>query len=206
MLLERMGETVTLVGADGTETEVAHVLVYESSDSDQTVLDVQTRFINQARYKGDNKTVTVLWPKGAPTDLMDAHLVIRGETYEVYGAPLGPSGAPTGYAMRVTATRSLYLYDIELLTPVRTRDEWGVWHDGEPEATPTKANLMRLSDTAEHIGGQTDLARVTLFELPPGTWDPRYTAFRYGGDTFRIESHDTARDSTVIGGTREAVA
>ena len=65
MLLERMGGIVTLEHPDGTTEDVQHVLWYDADASDQTVMDVQTRFINQARYKGDSKTLTLLWPKDA---------------------------------------------------------------------------------------------------------------------------------------------
>jgi hypothetical protein len=75
MLLERLGETVTLEPAEGDPVEVPHVLCLEADVSDQSVMAVQTRFINQARYKGDQRTLTVLWPKSAPRELMDASCI-----------------------------------------------------------------------------------------------------------------------------------
>ena len=203
MLLERMGETVTFEPADGEPTEVPHVLVHEADISDQTVMDVQTRFINQARYKGDQRTLTVLWPKSAPRELMDAHVVIRGERYRVYGDPFPVAHSPNGYDTRLTVTRSLFLYDITLVRTVATRDEWGVMHEADEDVVETKANLLRLSEMAEQGARQTDLARVALFELPPDTWDERFTAFEYEGQRHHIESVDRAADVVVISGTRE---
>ena len=200
MLLERMGETVTLEGADGTMTDVDHVLFYVASESDQTVLDVQTRFINQARYKGDQRKLTLIWPKGAPHDLMDAHVWVRGERYSVYARPGTPSSTPNGYDMRVTATMSLYLYDVELLKAERTRDEWGVWHT-EWDPTPARANMLRLSEDMGHDARRDQLERVTLLELPPGTWDKGYKAFRMDGRLHSITSVDYAGDTVVIAGT-----
>ena len=138
MLLERMGDLVTLERPDGTTMDVQHVLWYDADASDQTVMDVQTRFINQARYKGDSKTLTMLWPKKAPHDLMDCHVWVRGNRYRVYANPSPPSGTPlfNGYDLFVTATASLFLYDAELLKATRSRDEWGVWHTDEYDPTP----------------------------------------------------------------------
>lgn len=205
MLTERMGETVTLEAADGTMTEVPHVLLRETDASDQSVMDVQTRFINQARYKGDNRTLTAIWPKSAPHDLMDAHVWVRGERYRVYADPFPLSHTPTGYDTRVTIIRSLFLYDVELLTCTRERDQWGAWRVEYGDPVPAKANLLRLSDTLEAAAAQRDMARVALIELPPGTWRDEYVAFRLQGHVHRIESHDFAGDVVVVAGTREVI-
>jgi len=205
MLLGRMGQTVTLESADGTMTDVPRVLFYEADMSDQTVMDVQTRFINQARYKGDSKTVTLFWPKSAPHDLMGSHVWVRGERYRVYGFPEPPSGTPAynGYDTMLTAIRSLFLYDIELLPQTNERDQWGSWHTTWGDPVPTKANLLRLSESIESAAAQSDMARLAMFELPPGTWRDEYRAFRFQGNVHRIESHDFAEDVVVIAGTRE---
>lgn len=204
MLLEHMGETVTLELADGSApVEVRHALCSEADISDQSVMDVQTRFINQARYKGDQATLDVMWPKSAPHGVMGAHLVIRGERYRIYGEPFSVAHSPNGYDARLTCTRSLFLYDIELLRATRTRDQWGGWRT-EWEATPTKANLLRLSDDTLDEARASNLSRLTMFELPPGTWDEGYAAFRHGGATFSIESVNSAEEVVVISGTAGA--
>jgi hypothetical protein len=203
MLLELMGETVTHEAVDGTMTDVEHVLCHEADASDQSVMDVQTRFINQARYKGDSRTLTVLWPTGAPHDLMDSHLWVRGERYRVYAQPFPVAHSPNGYDVRVTCMRSLFLYDVELLrVSSRTKDEWAVWHY-EYERVPAKANLLRLSEDMLHEARQDGLAGVVLFELPSDTWDPEFVRLAYDGDEYAITSADFAGDVVVIAGTRE---
>lgn len=202
MLLERLGETVTLELADGTASEVAHVLCLEADVSDQSVMDVQTRFINQARYKGDNVTLTVWWPKSAPHDLMDAHLVIRGERYRVYGSPFNVANSPNGYDARLTCMRSLYLYTAELGTSTQERDQWGVWHEAF-EWVETPVNLLRLSDTVEDLARASELARVVLIELPPGTSVDGVTRFRFGGREHVVTSVDYGGETVVVGGSRE---
>lgn len=202
MLLERWGETVTLERPDGDTEEVDGVLCHEASSSDQSVMDVQTRFINQARYKGDQRTLTVLWPKSAPHDLMDCHLWVRGERYAVYSAPFAVPYSPNGYDMRVTATRSLFLYEVELLRAVVTVDEWGV-PSSDYEGTTVRANLLRLSDDISHLARQDNLSRMTMFELEPDSWDEEYVAYRYQGLFHTIKSIDYAGDVVVVAGTRE---
>ena len=205
MLLERMGKTVTLEHADGTTEDVRHVLYYDADASDQTVMDVQTRFINQARYKGDSKTLTLLWPKRAPHDLMDCHVWVRGDRYRVYANPTAPSGTPrfNGYDLFVTATCSLFLYDAELLKAERTKDEWSVWHTSEYEPTPAKVNLLRLSEDMVFEVGQHGMGGVVLLELQPDTWDAEHVRFRFQGHLYKITSVDYAHDVVVIGGVRE---
>jgi hypothetical protein len=203
MLLEPLGETVTLEAADGTLTDVRHVLCTEASVSDQTVMDVQTRFINQARYKGDSLTLNVWWPKSAPHDLMDAHIHIRGERYAVYGTPFPVANSPNGYDCRITCSRSLYLYDVLLMrVSGQFFDEWG-GQTVDYEKVPAKANLLRLSETLEAEAAQRDLSRTVMFELEPGSWDEAYTAFSFDGRTHHIESVERARESVVIAGVRE---
>ena len=197
MLLERMGETVTLEKKDGTTMDVEHVLCYQADLSDQTVQDVQTRFINQARYKGDQLTLNVIWPKGAPHDLMDSHMVIRGERFHVYGAPFAPSHSPVGYDLTVTCTRTLYLYDVELLSSVTTRDQWGVHHT-EWVPTQAKANLLRLAEDTERGSGQENLSRIVMFEFEPDTWGKDgYDACRYDGHIYYLTSVARSDGSVV---------
>jgi hypothetical protein len=205
MLLERMGKLVTLERPDGTTADVENVLYYDADASDQTVMDVQTRFINQARYKGDSKTLTMLWPKKAPHDLMDCHVWVRGNRYRVYANPTAPSGTPmlNGYDLFVTATCSLFLYDAELLKVTRHMDEWGVWHTDELRATPAKVNLLRLSEDMVFEVGQHGMGSVVLLELQPDTWDSEYVKFRFQGHLYTINSVDYAHDMVVIGGVRE---
>ena len=202
MLLERMGKTVTLEHPDGTTEDVRHVLWY---DADASVMDVQTRFINQARYKGDSKTLTLLWPKKAPHDLMDCHVWVRGERFRIYANPTPPSGTPrhNGYDLFVTATASLFLYDAELLKAVRRKDEWGAWHTDDLDPTPTKVNLLRLSEDVSYEVGQHGTGGVVLLELQPNTWDDEYSKFRFQGHLYNITSVDYAHDVVVIGGVRE---
>ena len=205
MLLERMGRTVTLEQPDGTTIDVPHVLYYDADAPDQSVMDVQTRFINQARYKGDSKTLALLWPKRAPHDLMDCHVWVRGERYRVYASPTPPSGTPrlNGYDLFVTATHSLFLYDAELLKAERRKDEWGAWHTDEYVATEMRVNLLRLSEDMSYEVGQHGIGGTVLLELQPGTWDEAYVKFRFQGHLYTIKSIDHANDVVVIGGVRE---
>lgn len=206
MLLERMGRTVTLEYPDGTTEDVEHVLWYDADESDQTVMDVQTRFINQAHYKGDSKTLTLLWPKRAPHDLMGCHVWVRGERFRVYANPTPPSGTPryNGYDLFVTATASLFLYDAELLKAAgRHKDEWAVWHTTDYTPTPAKVNLLRLSEDTAYEVGQHGMGGVVLLELQPDTWDTAYVKFRFQGHVYTITSVDYAGDVVVIGGSRE---
>jgi len=204
VLLERMGETVTLERADGTAVEVPHVLFREGSISDQSVMDVQTRFINQARYKGDSVTLTVMWPRDAPHDLMDAHLLIRGERYTVYGDPVPITHPHARYDVRVTANRSLYLYEARLLKATEVVDEWAS-SDITWDGPTVRVNLLRLSESAETAAGARGMAEVVLLELEPGSVEDvgEYGAFEFAGHFHRIESVDRAGEQVVIGGTRE---
>jgi hypothetical protein len=207
MLLERMGGTVTLEHPDGTTEDVRHVLWYDADASDQTVMDVQTRFINQARYKGDSRTLTLLWPKRAPHDLMDCHVTVGGERFRVYADPHPPSGTPAlnGYDLFVTATHSLFLYEATLYRTSEALDEWGVPTGEVDEGTVTPVNLLRLSEDESVTAGRVDLARIVLLELPTGTWDEAdpYDSFAFDGHMHRITSVNRAGEQVVIGGRRE---
>lgn len=204
MLLERMGETVTLETADGETFEVEHVLCREADQSDQTVMDVQTRFINQARYKGDSRTVMAMWPKDAPThDLMDSHIVIRGERYRVYASPFPVAHPRARYDMRVTCIRSLFLYDAALISTDLVKDQWGRMEEVDTP-TPVKVNLLRLSETIEDAARASELAKLVLIELRPGDYDPSHVKFAFDGDTYHVTSIERAGDVVVLSGRREA--
>lgn len=205
MLLERMGKTVILEHQDGTTEYVEKVLWSDTDLSDQSVMDVQTRFINQYRYKGDSRTVTILWPKKAPHNLMDCHIHINGERFKVYGDPHPPSCTPkfNGYDMYVTATHALFLFDAELLKTERYKDEWGVWHTSDLIPTKVKVNLLRLYEDMSYEVRQHGNGGVVLLELPPETWDSEYIKFRFQGHLYNIVSNDKAGDVVVIGGVKE---
>jgi hypothetical protein len=147
-------------------------------------------------------TLTVLWPKSASHDLTDAHLVIRGERYRIYGTPFPVAHSPNGYDCRITCTRPLFRYSAELLATTATLDEWGV-PSYRYEGPTVPVNLLRLSESLEATAGRADLARVVLIELPTGTWDESYTHFRLDGHLHRVESIDRAGDVVVLSGTRE---
>jgi hypothetical protein len=203
MLNRRFHETVVLEYPDGTTVDVPRAMCREADVSDQSVMDVQTRFINQARYKGDQRTLTILWPKDAPHDVMDCHVTVRGERYRVYGQPFPVWNSPTAHDMRVTVSRSLFLYDAVLHKATMRRGAWDPMEESYDEGTPTKVNLLRLSETSETEAGQSDLARIVLLELPPGTYDEGYVAFEFQGRMHRIESVDYGGEVVVIGGTAE---
>lgn len=205
MLLERMGETVTLEKADGTTVDVDHVLCHEANVSDQSVMDVQTRSINQARYKGDSVTLTVMWPKSASHDLDGGHLIVRGERYRIYGTPFPVAHSPNGYDCRITCTRPMFRYTATLLVPTYTSDEWGVWTATFTE-TEVNVNLLRLSESeSESRDAQAAEERnaTCLIELSPETWDGTPTHFRYNGRLYRITSKEEAGETVVLGGTQE---
>jgi hypothetical protein len=199
-LLHRFGETVTLERPDGTTVEVAHVLCSESDMSDQTVMDVQTRFINQARYKGDQRTLTIFWPTSADHDVMDCYVWVRGERYAIYGEPFPVAHSPVGYDMQLTATRSLYLYDVELGSSTLTRDEWGA-HHAAWQWVSVRANMLRLAEDTERGSGTEDVSRIVMFEFTADAWGDGYEAVRYpcgdGGHVYHHTATAIARDSVV---------
>lgn len=209
MLLERMGETVTLELADGTTAEVANVLCAEADISDQTVQDVQTRFINQARYKGDQLTLSVLWPTSAPHEIMDSYLWVRGERFAVYGTPFPVSRSPVGYDCQITVTRTLYLYDVELGTSVLERDRWGV-HHATWQWVPAKANLLRLAEEHAQASGTAGSEHTLMLEFNTSTWGEGFEAVRYpageGNRLYHLRSTTTAREAVLCvfeGGVNE---
>ena len=200
-LLSRFTETAVLEYPDSQTVEVPSVLCHQADVSDQSVMDVQTRFINQARYKGDSVTITVAWPKSAPHEVTGCHLWVRGERYRIYGTPFPVLNSPTDHDMRITCTRSMFLYDVSLRKATRTKDEWGGWATTWEEV-PVKANLLRLSDDKVDAARARELSRLTLFELQPGAWDDSYTSFSYQGENYSIQSINRAEESVVISGVR----
>lgn len=162
------GETVTVEYEDGTVAEVRNVLVQQTDLTDLTVLDVQTRFINQARYKGDTSTLTLCWPKTNHDDyLNNAHVTIRGVRYRVYSNPIpfDTVNCPTMWDRLVTVLRSLFLYDADLLAASSTQDEYGVWHQSFTPRT-VKVNLLRLAESMESKSGREDLEKLVMLEIP----------------------------------------
>ena len=185
------GETVFVEYADGTEKYLDNVLVEQSDMTDLTVLDVQMRFINQARYKGDTSTLTLCWPKtDSASDLNAAHVTVRGVRYRIYSDPMpfDHLNCPTMWDRRVVALRSLFLYDVELLETVQVQDEYGVWTQTYI-SHPAKANLLRVAETLEQKSGRDDLAKLTMFEIPIASYNGE-SYLRFNG--IRYEVKDTA--------------
>lgn len=201
------GEPVVLERVDGTMVDGIDALVRQSDLSDQTVLDVQTKFINQARYKGDAETLTVMWPKSNDEDLRDCHVWVRGNRYRVYGNPFYPTETtlPTQYNRRVTLNRALYLYEAKLLSPTVTFDEWKVQHvtwDG-----PTvPVNLLRLSEESQQKVYGTSRADydIVLIELDPKLYDGQ-KAFKYDGRFYTLTATTKAHDTIVLSGRGDFV-
>jgi hypothetical protein len=196
------GETVTLELEDGTTREVENVLVAQSDLSDQSVLDVQTKFINQARYKGDQDTLTLEWPKAEPASLVSAHVTVRGDRYRVYGNPMPYADAicPTDWNRQVTAVRSLYLYKVTFYKNEATQDEWGVTHS-EYVGTDLMCNLLRKTDDVASGASSTANEAILMFELPLEDWDPDYVALRYpvdGGEFVRVTGLNYGTDTIVV--------
>lgn len=191
------GETVTVEYADGTVEDVENVLIQQTDLTDLTVLDVQTRFINQARYKGDTSTLTLCWPKSRhDDDLNNAHVTIRGERYKVYSSPMpfDTHNCPTMWDRLVTALRSLFLYDAYLLTGVQEQDEYGVWRQTFSKRA-VKVNLLRLAESMERKSGREDLERLTMLEIPLGVYQGEvYVEF----DGIRYAITDTAYSADSI--------
>lgn len=193
------GETVFVEYSDGTEGYVGNVLVQQTDLTDLSVLDVQTRFINQARYKGDTSTLTLCWPKSNSGDMLnDARVTIRGERYRVYSNPMPYDHAVCGtmWDRLVTVIRSLFLHDAELLTTESVQDGYGVWRQTYVPR-PVKVNLLRRADTMESDAGRKDLKRLVMLEIPLDEYrEEDYVVF--GGVRHTIT--DTARspDSIVM--------
>lgn len=197
------GEPVVLEKADGTTVDVQDVLVSMTDLSDQVVQDVQTRFINQARYKGDQLTLTLYWPKAADHDLMDSHVTVRGERFRVYGTPFAFDDAvcPTRWDAQVTVTRSLYLFDLEIGIQASERDEWGSFREGF-DWVPIKGNLLRLAEDATRGTGTEAPSGIIMFELRRADWEDGVAAIRYpageGNPIYRMRSTAYAQETMVI--------
>ena len=198
------GETVLLELADGSTSEVGNVLIEQSDLSDQAVLDVQTRFINQARYKGDQDTLTAEWPKAERSSLIGAHVTVRGRRYRVYGNPIPYDDAvcPTSWNRQVTLVGSLYLYKVRFYRNEPERDEWGVWHD-RYDGPEVMCNLLRKTDDVGEGAGTSGPQDILMFELPLEEWDEGFVAFRYpseGGEFVRISGINYGADTVVVSG------
>ena len=193
------GETVSVEYADGNVADVRNVLVQQTDLTDLTVLDVQTRFINQARYKGDTSTLTLLWPKtNHDDDLNNAHVTIRGERYRVYSNPIpfDPINCPTMWDRTVTVLRSLFLYDADLLTTTEEQDEYGVWRQTFSKRA-VKVNLLRLAESMERKSGREDLERLVMLEIPLTVYQGEsYVEFE--GIRYTISDTAYSTDSVVM--------
>lgn len=192
------GETVVLERSDGTKRRVPNVLVAQTDATDITVLDVQTRFINQARYKGDTSTLTLCWPKADHSDLNDTHVWVRGDRYRVYSDPIpyDDSVCPTDWDRQVTALRSLFLYDIELGTAKSERDEWGVHHPTY-EWRKVNANLLRLAGSMGDSGGAKGMEHLRMYEVPIDDYHGEVYV-RADGLVLTVSDTASATDSVVM--------
>lgn len=196
------GESVTLDLADGTSKAVDNVLVAQTDLSDQTIMDVQTRFINQARYKGDQDTLTLNWPKSCPDSLIGAYVWVRGERFRVYGNPMSYAAnvCPTEWDRQVVVTRALFLYDLELLVESGEQDEWGVWHISY-DPRPVKGNLLRSADDGENTSGQkVAMQPIVMFELRQEDYQGEQH-IRYQGEVYRVNARAWSSDTVVITAT-----
>lgn len=196
------GERVVLELGDGTTSEVDNVLVAQSDLSDQSVLDVQTRFINQARYKGDQDTLTLEWPKSERSSLIAAHVTVRGERYRVYGDPMPYDDAvcPTDWNRQVTAVRSLYLYLVTFYRDETTQDEWGVTHS-RYVGTDVMCNLLRQTEDVSAGASTRGYSPILLFEMRPEDWRDEFVAVRYptnDGDFAMIAGVNHGPDTVVV--------
>lgn len=201
------GEPVVLERVDGTMVDGIEALVRQSDLSDQTVLDVQTKFINQARYKGDAETLTVMWPKSNDEDLRDCHVWVRGNRYRVYGNPFYPTETtlPTQYNRRITLNRALYLYEAKLLSPTVTFDEYKVQHvDWDGPTIPV--NLLRLSEESQQrvYGMSRGDYDITLLEIDPKFYDGQ-KAFEFDGRFYTLTATTEAHDTIVLSGRGDFV-
>lgn len=196
------GEPIVLEKPDGEMVEGLKVLVHQTDVSDMTVLDVQTKFINQARYKGDSSTLRVSFPKEYTGSLIGCHAWLRGERYRIYGDPfpLDEQVTPTAYNRIVVFTRTLFLYKLSLLTSSMEKDEWGVAHI---TWTPREvdANLLRLADetVGQNVGQFRPMQPILLVELRPEDYNDE-KAYEYGGIRYTITSRSFAEDTVVLVG------
>lgn len=196
------GEPIVLELPDGEMVEGLKILVHQTDVTDMTVLDVQTKFINQARYKGDSSTLRASWPKEWTGSLLGCHVWLRGERYRVYGDPfpLDEQVTPTEYNRIVILTRTLFLYKLSLLESVMEKDEWGVarisWTKRE-----VNANLLRLADETigQGVGQFRPMQPILLVELRPEDYNDE-KAYEYQGIRYTITSRSFAEDTVVLVG------
>jgi hypothetical protein len=190
------GETVAVELSDGTTYDLDNVLVAQTDLTDLTVLDVQMRFINQARYKGDTETLTLQWPKSDHSVLNNAHVTIRGNRYRVYSNPMpyDDSICPTNWDRSVTVLRSLFLFDIELVRETPYMDEYAVWHMRR-EYVPVKANMLRYAGSSERAGRTEGYEHLTMWEIPLDVYNGE-TLLRYDGQLYR--ARDTAKSTDTV--------
>ena len=193
------GERVFLELEDGTEKWVDNVLLHQSDATDLTVLDVQTRFINQARYKGDTSTVTACWPKADDSELNNAHVTIRGMRYRVYSRPLPifDELCPTQWNRLVTLLRSLFLYKATLYKATPTQDEWGVWQLDMDDGREVNVNLLRLAESMEHDDGRRALEDLVMLEVDNADYDGEVWV-RYEGGLYEVTDMAHSTDSVVM--------
>lgn len=193
------GETVHVELADGTEYDLDNVLLHQSDATDLTVLDVQTRFINQARYKGDTSTLTACWPKADDADLNNAHVWVRGRRYRVYSSPMSiyEGLCPTNWNRLVTLLSSLFLYTLTLHKATPTQDEWGTWTFDLDEGRSVKFNLLRLAGSMEHDDGRLGLEHLLMAEVPNEDYDGEVW-LTYGGDLFEVTDTAQSNDTVVL--------
>ena len=188
MLLEGMGGTVILEQADGTVTQVEHVLwCMTAARPEQAALELS-------------------WPRTAPHDLKGAHVTIDGVRYRVDGRPEPASDTAhgCGYDMAVTVTTSYYRTEMALMETTGTeRDQWGTTTPIYGEPMPAMARLDSKRDELRDDMGAKVWRRVVTFELEPGTWREGYTAFTYDGETYDVTSVKHAGEVVTIDGVRQ---
>lgn len=200
------GERVTVELSDGTTYDLDNVLVAQTDLTDLTVLDVQMRFINQARYKGDTDTLTLQWPKSDHSVLNDAHVTIRGNRYRVYSNPMPYDDAicPTSWDRTVTVLRSLFLFDVELVRETPYMNEYAVWKMRK-EYIPVKANMLRYADSLERAGNTEGFQQLTMWEIPLEVYNGE-TLLRYDGKFYRAQDTAKSTDTVVMTCKRGVVA
>lgn len=193
------GELVVLERPDGSMEDVPNVLVQQADLSDQSIMDVQTRFINQARYKGDSETLTLNWPKACPGNLVDCHVWVRNNRYRVYGSPMEYDNkvCPTDWNRQVTVNRPIFMYKGYLLSVDETQDEWGVTHRKFiPREVET--NLLRNSDEGENTAGIFEgMQAIMMFEFRNEDYNGELY-FKYDGVRYLVTGRATAPDTVVL--------
>lgn len=193
------GETVHVQLYDGTEYDLDNVLLHQSDATDLTVLDVQTRFINQARYKGDTSTLTACWPKDDDSELNNAHVWVRGSRYRVYSRPMQihDNLCPTQWNRLVTLLRSLFLYKVTLHKATPTQDEWGVWRFDMDEGREVPVNLLRLAGSMEHDDGRLGVEHLLMVEIDNEYYDGEVW-MTYDGGLYEVTDTAHSNDSVIL--------